>query len=421
MHLGPALLLLLVPPDGSGDLPSAAEIVADARLAAIAVVSGPGRDAFGPIYEIELLEREVRRRWDEPGGPGESLALLALAHAAAAETRLELVLGRGEFDRLRRVHEYAHEIGASPEDASAVSVRAEPFLRGLRAHRPRLAASLERVPAVRRALLAAVAPPGRRLAFDPTEPMVTAASVCRLDGEDFMQLSSKAERGSRGGAGLSSLVYESFNWHTLPAWARLSARAAAGKVGRDDSLRAYAALEQLSFAHELRVVRDHFAELDAAGFVDDPAEWVDSRFTMFLVPPSVAYLRTAGYPYDHYGPSFDLRRYEYLVGLLGSPPPSTSATGPAACTTHRHVPGRADVWEALVLADRLRHYPGRRYRDLRERLRDSGAFLREAAVGDPLYYLHRSLPHEIRFRLSVWSGGEHLAAAFRGAAAALVW
>ena len=63
MHLGPALLLLLVPPGEAGDLPSAAQIVADARLAAIAVVAGPGRDAYGPLYEIELLEREVRRRW----------------------------------------------------------------------------------------------------------------------------------------------------------------------------------------------------------------------------------------------------------------------------------------------------------------------------------------------------------------------
>ena len=150
MLISPALVLLLIPPHDA----TAVRVVADARQVSLGIVAERRTDLLGPLYEIDRLDREVRRRWREPDGPGDRLALLALAHAATAETRLELSIGRDELDLLKRTHEYAHAAGARPSRAGAPE--AEPFLRGLRTHRPRLAASLDRVPAVRRVLLAAL-------------------------------------------------------------------------------------------------------------------------------------------------------------------------------------------------------------------------------------------------------------------------
>ena len=227
------------------------------------------------------------------------------------------------------------------------SSRAEPFLRGLRTHRPRLAASLDRVPAVRRVVLAALSPPGRRVLFEPAEPYGAGGSVGDFVGSARMRLSAGAERGAGGGAGLPALVFESFNWHILPAFERLKERAAAGEIGRTDFIRGVAALEQLSFAHQLRVLRDRFGELRGAGFADEPSEWVGTPFLAFQVPPSGMHLRTTRYPHEDYGPAYDWVRSQRLIARLAASP---------GC---RPVAGGAAAWEAAVLLNRLRFYPGR--------------------------------------------------------------
>ena len=222
-----------------------------------------------------------------------------------------------------------------------------------------------------------------------------------------MRLSAEAERGAGDGAGLPALAFESFNWHILPAFERLKERAAAGEIARTDFIRGVAALEQLTFAHQLRVLRGHFGELRDAGFADDPSDWVGTPFLSFQVPPSGTHLRTAGYPYEDYGPAYDWGRSQRLIARLTASP---------GC---RPVAGGAAAWEAAVLLDRFRFCPGRQAVCAPASVRRAAASLNEAAAGDPLYYLHRALPHEVRFRLCVWSGGERLAAALRGVAAAL--
>ena len=261
------------------------------------------------------------------------------------------------------------------------------FLAGLARHRPGTFRALNQVPPVRTVLLAALNAADQEVTFDPAEPQFTEAKTTWGEGVIVVQIAARLDARPDGPLGLEMLLFEAFNTHTRGLAARLARDADRGDVGRDAAVATFVAVEQLSEANKLRVLRDHFAELAAAGLTGRPEHWGIGGFHRFVTPPPGLHHRFFAYPYFPYGTVHDWHRL-----------------GPAARGGRR--------WEAAVLIDRLR-WTGRPSDEQREQLDAGDAWLDRSAPADGWLLLHRALPAGGRQWLCGVRGGESVERALR--------
>ena len=378
MHVGPAAVLFLLPLGGPFGGPSPFQIVADARSA----VLGRGEEVGRAVGRVGELEWAAYEHWNDPGGPHAQLTALILAHEAAAEAQLAPILGPDVLAKLRLLRDRCHAAGrggAPPPGAGGA------FLDALREHRPAFSRGLERAPSVRAILLAAVTTPGRPVRFDPAEPTLSTATTAWVGGEIHIRVSQALERAAGGRPEMAAVLFEAFNAHTGPATRTLNAAAEAGAIDRDAYAMSRAALEQFSVSNVLRVLRDHYAELAAAGLTYAPRHWCLPGFPRFAAPPPGLRVPTAKYPFFPFGSYHDRKR------------------------VRRTIVRRSGFWEAAVCTDRLRFHSGPSPGELRA-IGLVDARLDALGAGDPWYLLHQSLPAAARYRLATVRGGESVEA-----------
>ena len=378
---GATVLLVLLGSGVSTGGVSLPQVAADARLAVLGPRDGRPEAARAALERIVGLENEIARRWnDRPGGPGFHLLALSLAHAAAAETSLDGVVPPGTLEDLRRVRRGCH----TPVVSDAPLFSGPAFLSDLREHRPLLFEAFERVPQTRAVFVAALSCASRTVVFDPTETTLAPGQYRARGGIAYIRLSSRL-RPEAAGPFLSVPIFEAFNTHNAPAVAALKDDAAAGRVDRDDYVRAEAALELLTAAHLLGVLRRHFRELTDAGFAGEPPDWQVNLFRLCVPPPPTWHVPTrVWYPHVAYGTAYDRLRISAQAEPDG------------------------DLWEASVLLDRV-WFHGQILEGDRERLLEMGRRLTRIEVADPWCVLHRHLPRPVRVWLSTVRGGESVA------------
>ena len=400
--LGFALLL------PGGDL-SPARVLRDARTAVV----GRPAEARAAVARLEALERAVTDNWGRrPDGPREELAALALAHAAVAEVRLRPFVGEDLLADLRVLRARCH---AEAAVASGGPMQTEPFLRALAEHRPCVFRGVAPARGTVTAILYAVWLPEPPTTFDPAEPYASAAgsSHFHADGRVSIRLSTDLCRATQEGR-IFTLLFEAFNAQDKAVLNRVDDATAAGKLTREEYVQAVVAQEQLAFAQALWVIRRNFRELAAIGLADDPADWNWERFRTFDASPAGFRHRfDEGYPHGVYGRLYDISRYN-VVNRSGRTPASGAAGD--ARPLIRPAPG-PDVWECLVLLDRLRFFSA-----VGETsgwsAAEADAALSERLAGDPWFRLHHALPMPARRWLASVRGGASVARLVEGAAAA---